>query len=314
MGKVTISEIINGYFKRHKIKGQIACAVSGGVDSLAMVYLLAQSHDVIAVIVDHGLRKESAREAKQAARVLSKLKIKNIILSEKNTIKANLQEEARKLRYKLLFGYCRKRKIKYLATAHHAEDNAETFLLRLSRGSGLDGLTAIPEIMQIDGINVIRPVLALSKAQLRQVLEENKIKWVEDPTNKTDKYKRNSLRHALDKLEDRELITSRINDAAANLARVRNFIEAEVEKAFKLCVTGKEKHILLDIKQLNLLHEEIAYRVLVKVIMEISPLAERPRFEKLKRLKTDISEGKTRTLNGLIFRHKAGKVSISLEK
>ena len=301
---------VDNFFHKHKISGKIACAVSGGVDSLALAYLLAQNHKIVALIVDHGLRKESVAEAKRTAKILDGLGIENFILKKPNKIKANLQEEARKLRYGLLVDYCKKHKIENLATAHHADDNAETFLLRLSRGSGLDGLTAIPEISELDGIKLLRPLLGFSKNELTAILRKNKIKWVEDPTNKTDKYKRNKLRQALDKLEDKELITQRINDAAENLSRVREFIENETEKAFKACVSGN----ILDGAKLAKLHDEIAYRVLVKLIMQLSKAEKKPRFEKLKRLKNDLLAGQKRTLNGLIFTPKAGKIIIGIEK
>jgi tRNA(Ile)-lysidine synthase len=306
------------FFKKYRIKGRIACAVSGGIDSLAMVLLLKNSHDIVALIVDHSLRKESAKEAARAAQILTRLGVENKILKKKNSIKANLQEEARKLRYGLLVDYCKKHKIKYLATAHHAEDNAETFLLRLARGSGLDGLSAIPEISEINGVRIIRPLLDHTKAGLKKILVENKIKWVEDPTNKGDKYKRNRLRHALDALEDKDLITTRINDAAINLARVRHYIEGETDKAFISCVTVQRRNARLDTQKFKKLHEEIAYRVLVTLIMRLAKPQHRPRFAKLKRLKTDILTGKTRTLNGLIFRPisktKGADTIITIEK
>jgi len=300
---------VQGFLKKHNVKGTIAVAVSGGIDSMALAFLLSQSHEVIVLIIDHGLRAASSAEATKTAKILDGLGIENTILRKKHSIKANLQEEARKLRYGLLLDYCKKHKIKYLAIAHHAEDNAETFLLRLSRGSGLDGLSGIAAMSEMQGVKIIRPVLDFSKAELKKILVANKIKWVEDPTNRTDKYKRNKLRLALGKLEDKELVTARINDAAANLARVRGFIELETEKAYNSCVSGN----ILDPKKLEKLHDEIAYRVLVNVIMRLSGREKKPRFEKLKRLKDDLVADKTRTLNGLIFRPKKGKIIILRE-
>ena len=301
---------IADFLKTNDITGKIACAVSGGIDSLALVYLLSQIREVTGLIIDHGLRQESASEAKMTAGILRGLGIENVILRKENTIKANLQEEARKLRYELLIGYCCEHEIKYLATAHHAEDNAETFLLRLSRGSGLDGLSAISEISQMDGVTLIRPVLRYTKSELKKVLLENKINWVEDPTNKTDKYKRNKLRQALAQMEDAELVTRRINDAAENLSRVRDYLEIETEKTFWTCYSGDE----LDVDEFEKLHEEIAYRLLVKIILQMSGAEKKPRFEKLKRLKNDIVNGKPCSLHGLIFVPKERKVIISIEK
>lgn len=281
---------------------------------MAMTFILSQKHDVVALIVDHQLRKESAAEAAKASKILDKLGIENHILSKKHKISSNLQEEARKLRYGLLVDYCKANKIKYLATAHHAEDNAETFLLRLARGSGLDGLSGIAPVSEMDGIKLIRPVLNYSKMELASLLKTNKIKWVEDPTNNTDKYKRNSLRHALELLEEKDLITSRINDAAVNLARVRDFVEIETAKAEKSCLKIEGEKAEIDAKKFAKLHDEIAYRVLANVIVKLAKADKKPRFEKLKRLKSEILDGQTRTLNGLIFETRNEKIIIAIEK
>jgi tRNA(Ile)-lysidine synthase len=289
----------------------IACACSGGVDSMAMTFLLAQEHPVIALIVDHSLRKESKSEAARTKKILTKLKIKSEILTYKGKKpEANIQEEARNIRYKLLIDYCKKHKIKTLATAHNAEDNAETFLLRLSRGSGVDGLAAIPAEAKMNGIKIIRPVMNQTRKELKKVLTDNKIEWVDDPTNATDKYRRNKLRLALSKLENAELTTKRINEAANNLSRVRDYLEKETEKALKQCFNKNE----LDMALFGTLHEEIQYRLLNLIIIKLSQPAERPRFESLKHLKLELENGKTRTLSGLLFKVRKGKIVIDIEK
>ena len=310
----------------------IACACSGGIDSMAMTFLLSQQQNIIALIVDHSLRKESKHEAERASQILDKLGIKNEILTYKGKKpQSNIQEEARKLRYKLLTDYCKKHKITTLATAHNAEDNAETFLLRLARGSGVDGLSAIAAESKIDGLKIIRPVLSKTRQELKKILTENKIKWVEDPTNATDKYRRNKLRHALSKVEDGELITKRINETAGNLARVRDYLQTQTELALRHCEevqctdvaiqkkagllrSARNDSATLNFEKLLTFHEEIQFRVLNSIITKLSPLDERPRFESLKRLKSELEKGKTRTLAGLIFRPKQGKITIGVEK
>ena len=294
-----------------KPQTQIAAACSGGADSLAMTILLAENYKVTALIVDHALRKESASEALATSKILTKFGIENHILTHKGKKpKANLQEAAREIRYKLLIDFCKKNKIKQLATAHHADDNAETFLLRLSRGSGVDGLSGIAANTQMEDITILRPVLSYTKTELEDFLKKKKIKWVEDPTNKTDKYKRNQLRHALDKLEDKELITKRINEAALNLARARDFLEQETKKAYK----SGFKSMALDAKKFAKLHDEIAFRLLVKIICDITNPLHKPRFENIKHLKSELIAGNTKTLGGLIFRPKKEKIIIEVEK
>ncbi len=306
-------------FAKYKIRGRLAVACSGGIDSMALAFLASRELDVVALVVDHSLRKESKTEAKCAAKILDKLGIENHILTHKGKKpESNIQENAREIRYELLTRYCREHKIKHLATAHNAEDNAETFLLRLSRGSGVDGLAAIPEITVMNKIKIIRPVLGFSRAELKAILTGNNIEWVEDPTNATDKYKRNKLRSALAKLEDPELITARINEAAANLSRVKDFLEEETAKAEKLTVKYSGKSAEIKVNEFLSLHDEIAFRLLLRLISRLSPHGERPRFHKLKRLKPGITAGQKRTLSGLVFtpdrRKNPQKITISIEK
>lgn len=300
------------------IRGKLAIACSGGIDSLCLAWLAKEHFDIVALIIDHRLRKESALEAKQTSEILNSLGIENYILSEQRRITANIQSEARNLRYDLLLKFCKENQISTLATAHHADDNAETVLLKLSRGSGVDGLCGIAKDTEIDGIRIIRPFLLLSKNLLKATLEENNIAWVSDPTNDTDKYKRNKLRHALEEMEDAELITSRLNSTAENMQRVRDFLESETEKAYKLCIKGN----VLNIDEFKKLHDEIAYRLLVRIIMEKANPRDnksyRPRFEKIKSLKTALLANEVKTLSGLIFRPQKNKNSnnfvIALEK
>lgn len=289
---------------------KIAIACSGGVDSMCLAFLAAKNNDIIALIIDHKLREESASEAKRTSEILDGLGIENVILSEKREINSNLQAAARRLRYDLLIDYCKQNQIEFLATAHHADDNAETVLMKLSRGSGVDGLSGVLAESLMDGVKIIRPLLQYNKAELQQVLEDNNIEWVQDPSNETDKYKRNKLRHALAEIEDAELLTKRLNDTAENMQRVREFLEIETEKACDDCFNGE----LLDIEKFKKLHDEIAFRLLVKIIMQLTSAEQRPRFEKIKLLKKAIEKSEKKTLGGLLFEPKNGKMLITLEK
>lgn len=297
-------------FSASKINGKLAIACSGGIDSMCLAYVAAKHFDVVALIIDHGLRAESRGEAKQTLAILNKLGIEGHILSEQREIDSNIQAEARKLRFDLLTDYCKANGLATLATAHHADDNAETVLLKLSRGSGVDGLTGILPESEMNGVKLIRPLLSFTKNRLRASLVENEIEWVEDPTNITDKYKRNKLRHLLDEIEEPELVTSRLNDTAENMRRVRDYLELQTEAAEQECFDGE----CLDIANFTKLHDEIAYRLLVKIVMNKSGSIQRPRFEKIKSLKEALIKSEARTLAGLSFRSEDGKIVIKLEK
>ncbi|PIR33791.1 MAG: tRNA lysidine(34) synthetase TilS [Alphaproteobacteria bacterium CG11_big_fil_rev_8_21_14_0_20_44_7] len=297
-----------------QLPAKLACACSGGVDSMALAYLAAKSYDVTALIIDHGIREESAEEAHKSAEILSDLGITSHIITIDKEFGSNLQAEARKLRYQLMTDYCKAHNITHLATAHHADDNAETVLLKLARGSGVDGLSGIRAQTEINGIQIIRPLLPITKSRLISTLEEVNISWMEDASNHTDKYARNKLRMALAGLEDAELITSRINDMAENMRRVRDYLEMQTEQAYAECVEEGDNHLILDRDKFNSLHDEIAFRLLITLIDKLAKPEYRPRFEKLKKLRSSILNGEKKTLANLIFTPKRGKVIITVEK
>lgn len=296
------------------VQGKLAIACSGGIDSLCLAYLAQKDFDITALIINHNLRAESAAEAAATSKILHELGVENHILSAEKEMSSNIQEQARNLRYDLLTKYCAENNIKFLATAHHADDNAETVLLRLSRGSGVDGLSAIPAQTTINNIQIIRPFLSIAKQTLEATLQAAQIKPVEDPTNSTDKYKRNKLRHALQELENAELITNRLNDTAKNMIRVRDFLDTETDKALAKCAELNKNKATIFLKEFTKIHDEIAYRMLVKIIMQLTNAEKRPRFEKIKNLKNDILQGNIKTLAGLKFTPQKNQIIITIEK
>ena len=160
---------------------KILLAVSGGPDSLA---LLAMAHhcfpqQIAAATVDHQLRKEARAEAEYVAQICAERGITHHILTPENAITGNIQSAARNARYALLqncadeFGYA------HIATAHHADDQLETLLMRLSRGSGVDGLAGV---RAVNG-RIIRPMLAFTKSEIMDICEAAKIRPVDDPSN-----------------------------------------------------------------------------------------------------------------------------------
>ena len=155
-------------------KPRLAVAVSGGADSLALALLAdrwarAQGGRITAVTVDHALRPEAAAEARQVGRWLKAAKIRHVTLRwtppaplkklAGGTRPANLQSAARDARYQLLTGWCRDHAVLHLLLAHHRDDQAETLLLRLARGSGLDGLAAMAPLVERASLRLLRPLL-----------------------------------------------------------------------------------------------------------------------------------------------------------
>jgi len=181
----------------------VALAVSGGPDSLALMRLAARwraelglALKLSVLTVDHGLRASSREEAELVGRMASALGLPHAILTweGKEPHSRSLQARARAARYDLMVAYCHEHDIPVLVTAHHLDDQAETFLMRLKRGSGLDGLAAIPERGAWAGITVLRPLLDVPKARLVATLDEAGIAFVSDPSNVDPRFERARVR------------------------------------------------------------------------------------------------------------------------
>lgn len=174
---------------------RICLAVSGGADSMAMLLLAAEAmpERIVAATVNHGLRDEASAEAAFVAQHCADRSIAHKTLSPDSPITGNIQSRARAVRYDLLQRYARQQNCAVIATAHHRDDQLETFLMRLSRGSGVDGLSAI----RSRNGNIIRPMLQNSRAELEAVCEAYGVVPVQDPSNADPDYDRVRMRQWL---------------------------------------------------------------------------------------------------------------------
>ena len=141
---------LKSVLSKHKQNNSFAVAVSGGPDSMALAFLsnlLANEtrYKIYFLLVDHGIRTNSAQEALQVKKLLKKNGINLQVLRNRKKISKNIQKTARDLRYELLIEFCRKNRVTSLLTAHHKDDQVETFLIRLSRGSGVEGLSSMSQ-------------------------------------------------------------------------------------------------------------------------------------------------------------------------
>lgn len=183
---------------------RFALAVSGGADSMAMTKLAAlyqkeQNSTIHALIVDHGLRTESAAEALYVGELCQKLGVPYTVLTWQHPpVTSRLQEKARRARYQLLSDWCKANHYQYLLLAHHADDVLETFMMRLSKGSSLKGLCALKSIRDMYGITLVRPFLSVPHDVLRTVLEGHP--YVQDPSNDNMKFERVRLRQWLSQM------------------------------------------------------------------------------------------------------------------
>jgi tRNA(Ile)-lysidine synthase len=284
-----------------------AVAVSGGGDSIALMLLLAayakqaKLPAPIVLTVDHGLRADSAKDAKAVAKTAADAGLKAHVLTFKGAVpKSDIEAEARAARYRLMGEWLTAHKINALYVAHTMEDQAETFLLRLTRGSGLDGLSAMRSIARyplsgFDAIRLVRPLLEFSGAALRDYLKTKKQNWLEDPMNADPRFARSRLRASWPQLEALGLTASRVADAADHLGRAREALEGMTEALLARAAKFDAEGVLLDSVRLKMAPREVGLRALAAVLSRISGEAYRPRFGRLERLFDSIRDG---TLGG----------------
>jgi len=178
----------------------IAVAVSGGRDSLCLALLAYEwvryrHGKLVALIVDHGLRPESADEARATARMMQSHGIESTILRWSGSKRASgVQEAARAARYRLLEEACRERGILHLLVAHHADDQAETIAMRAAHGSGPDGLAGMAALVETPDVRLVRPLLSVRRERLTATLVQRRVAWIDDPSNSDQRFERARLR------------------------------------------------------------------------------------------------------------------------
>lgn len=182
------------------LSGRVALGVSGGPDSLALLLLARRAgFDVMALTVDHRLRPEAAAEASHVAAIAAGLGVPHVTLSVDVPRTASVQAAARGARYAAMAGWCDANGVRWLMTAHHADDQAETLLMRLSRGSGLGGMAGIRARRAVEGyaVTLLRPLLGARKAELVRLVDAAGLAAVDDPSNRSDAYDRTGARAVL---------------------------------------------------------------------------------------------------------------------
>lgn len=274
---------------------KIAIGVSGGIDSLALLLLFndwaKQNNSILYTItVDHKLRETSTQEAITINNLCKNYNINHIILTwEGEKPLANIEAIAREKRYELIAKFCKENEIKYLLTGHHLEDQAETFFIRLFRGSGIDGLSCMQNEIIINNLHIVRPFLNIHKYELKNYLEKNNIQWIEDESNNDEKFVRNKIRNFLNSFENKEEITERIAFAVNEINKCKNFIQAKLEEVENKILDFSSFGIcLINTSELLKLEDDLSLRLLAKTSMKISGNIYKPRLEKLKRLYEEI--------------------------
>jgi tRNA(Ile)-lysidine synthase len=308
-----------GGFERHPI---VAVGVSGGADSQALALLVhewasARGGSALALTVDHGLRSESAAEAASVAERMAGLDLRHAVLRwEGDKPASGIQDAARTARLSLLAERCREEGILHLALAHHRDDQAETVLMRLSRGSGVDGLAGMAPVRFDGDVRILRPLLGEPRESLRAVCRERGLPWIEDPSNANPAYARGRLRAAAGLLAAEGLKPERLTGTAGRAGRARAALEAATVAALaRAAEFHPEGWIALDPEALGKAPEEIALRVLARAVEAVGGQAYAPRDDALGRLLAEVRGGLTRgrTLGGCMLAARRGAVVIARE-
>ena len=185
----------------------------------------------------------------------------------------------------MISDFCKQNNIKYILTAHHLEDQAETFFIRLFRGSGIEGLSSMQERSELFGVNIIRPFLGIHKSTLKEFLVSNSINWIEDESNSDEKYLRNKIRNFLNTFENKEEITQRISFAVNEITKCKNYIDEQIKEAEKDILDFSSFGIcLMHLNNLFSINQDLSLKILAKIVMKISGNIYKPRLTKLTRL------------------------------
>ncbi len=270
---------------------RIAVGVSGGADSLALALLAdgwarRRGGEAMALTVDHRLRRGSGAAAREVGRILAPHGIRHHVLTRHGPApRSNVQAAAREARYALLGDWCRRQGILHLALAHHLEDQAETFLLRLGRGSGADGLACMPVVAEMHDLRLIRPLIAVPRARLRAVLRARRVAWIEDPSNRDDGFARVRMRAVLPALAAEGLHAERLAVTAGNMGRARAALEQQTAGLLARAATVYPAgYCLLDAAALAPAPREVSLRALSRVLMCVGGNIYPPRLNRLERL------------------------------
>lgn len=220
-------------FMRDFYGKKLAVAVSGGVDSIALLYWMVEiGANIVCLHVNHGLRDAAKIEENYVLETCKKLSVPCKVfhwVGEKPS--TGVEAAARTARYKMMTDFCHENGIEYIVTAHQADDQIETFLMNLGRGSGVFGLSAMQNISERDGIKILRPLLNVSREELKNYCDTKKIKYFTDEMNNDARYTRVRIRQNRHLLHDALGISDeRILLAIENLNRARKSIESDVDK------------------------------------------------------------------------------------
>ena len=290
---------------------KIGLAVSGGGDSVGMLVLASEwaklnRKKIYVVTVNHHLRKEAIEEVVFTRKFAKKLGHSHSTLDwQRPSQVGNLQSQASLARKRLISNWAKKNNIKTVLLAHTIDDQVETILMRFSRGSGVDGLTGMKKLIEMNGILWFRPLLNITRNNLRKFLVLKKLNWVEDPTNEDRKYLRVKSRNIISQLREIGINTNLMINTSVRMENAKKVLNDVAIEAFNNFVTLKKwGDIEVNKDIFNYCREDTFLRTLAGLIKGISGSIYRPRYKELINFAEDLNNKnfKARTLSGVLAR------------
>ena len=303
-------------------KKKYVVAVSGGPDSLALValtkaYTFCKKTKFYYVLIDHNIRKNSGQEAKKVQNILKKKNLKLRVFLNKKKIIKNIQAEARNVRYDILKNFCIKNSIKVILTGHNLEDQVETFLIRLSRGSGLKGLSAMKSLSKINSqVSLFRPLLDAQKQSLEKISKNIFGTYLKDPSNKNKKYLRSKIRNLKKPLEKSGIKYEKIFKSIQNLSQSKITLEQHLNKIFKKLIIKANNEIFINFKNYKDLNMDTKIALINHSVKQLKSNYYDLRSKKVENLISSLDKKgfKNSTLGGCIFFKKGEYLRLKVEK
>ena len=293
-GGLSVDEV-DALFSRLTPFSDLALAVSGGSDSLCLLVLFSEWRQrnrwkgvAEVLVVDHGLRSESAAEARFVCDAAREHGLgARVLIWEGPKPRSNIQDEARRARYRLVAERIADTGAQALVLGHHMDDQAETFLDRLTRGSGVSGLSAmaIDEPAGPEGLRLLRPFLSVRKHRLEASLAARGCNWCRDPSNDDQKYKRSRLRRIMGLLEQEGLTAERLFETAGRMRRSREALDSVVDNISSgLLENHRSGPARMDRGRYRDLPEDLRLRLLKHVVQTVTGRRPEPRLRQLESL------------------------------
>lgn len=299
------------------ISRHFAIAFSGGSDSLALLHLAVQwsvpkGQQVSALIVDHGLRPDSPRDAESAIDLARNAGAEPVLLTwDADAPESGIQSAARSARYGLMIDWCNANGVRDLMLGHHLDDQAATVAMRLRHGSGISGLAAMRSVTVRDGVRLLRPLLTVRKSELGTWLTERDLPWIEDPTNVKPVYERNRINRWLESLDPDDPLAERLARLAHRSARAEEVILRATDIAWDRFATERPGRVVF--RQMAWWAEpaEVRLRLLDRAIQRLTGSS--PRLLALEQAVARLSAQRRINLGGAIVSLGASWLTVKRE-